>query len=881
MSDIDKDAVLKRYDPNKSRFDESTLRKKLVGAANQAEGRAVDKPGYKVDKASTQRIVDETAEHITDAKSVFEVLPDTKLAMDILVSCIMSPNDMISNELLFRMRDNTSDDELNGALLQVVKEYFTEELDLAKMCVPALEDMLFKTGSYPVIAVPRSGIDAIINGDSVSTEALAEEFTDDMTIKNIGYLSPLGGAGDKEGDKVTTSLESWASDLSQNRDPIKVGEFLTLVDNPTVLKQPLLQERIREERSRNLLDTMNFLHSQKVSVEDANGDKKEEQVVLYNKRKFKTTPFMELMDCKEVGNEEPIFFHPPSESIIPINVPGDVTRKVGYFVVLDGTGNPVSIASSKKHWDRLKSQSIDNGNSSEINRIREQLFGQDEHKDIKTVRELHKAYVTHLERKLHTSLRNGIHGDEVEVEFNVDAEMLMLSRALGRMKTQLLYIPKELMVYMAFDYNELGVGKSLLESTKIISSMRAMLLLANTQAGMRNSTPGTLLDIELDPLDKDPDSTIEKILALREQANMGSYPLGNMDLTNIANSINRSNIQVTVSNHPAYPQTKVKSEDVARSVSKVDTELEDGLRERHHQGWGVTPEMIDATRETDFAANVIMSNKLFAKRVCSYQSVFTDYLTDIARLFTRLSPKIQSTLIEKVQEDKIKVEGDIGEAINEFLDNFEVQLPSPDSSKVMTQMEELQQYISILDMAMEAYFSQDIMDMVVDSDLDDSILSTQSAIRAYFIRNWMRNNNVLPEIEALFVEDNGESILDQHTEFVTGILKMMSEKMLKTTKVGRKHERDAEKAITKEEEEIAKKEEEERRAEEQRLADEQGGDDDLTDETGGDDLTGGEDETAPTDDSTDLTGDGTDTTNTPEDDGVPPEDDGTGGFDFP
>jgi len=850
MSKENKDAVLKRYDPKAKRFDASTLRRKLVGQSGNVEGRRVGSPQYDVDKSSTRRVVDSTAEHITDVKSVFEILPDTKLAMDILVSCIMSPNDMISNELLFRVKESTVDDDIAPILLGVIEKYFTDDVNLAKMCVPALEDMLFKTGSYPVIAVPRSSIDGIINGQSVSLESLQEDFDEEFNVKNLGFLSHAK----PDDDKAKVSLENMAAAASRNSGQIAVNTYLTLVDNPTVLKKPLLSERIREERSRDLLGLMNY-HGTKsvVSVESTEDSSVmiDKDVVLYNKRKFKKSPFMELMDCKEIDDEEPIFFHPPSESIIPINVPGDVTRKVGYFVVLDDAGNPVSVASSRKHWDRLKTQAESNKDSTEITRIREQLFGQTEHKDIKTVNELHKAYVTHLERRLHTALKEGVHGDDVEVEISGDAEMLMMTRALGRMKTQLLYIPKELMVYMAFDYNELGVGKSLLETTKIISSMRAMLLLANTQASMRNSTPGTLLDIELDPLDKDPDATIEKILTLREQAALGSYPIGNLDLTNIANSLNRSNVQVSVSNHPAYPQTKIKSEDVSRSVATVDTDIEDRLRDRHHQGWGVTPEMIDATKDTDFAANIVMGNKLMVKRVSVYQGIFTPFLTEIVELFARLSPKIQQELVDKLNESEVKLPKDttIEEVITNFLENVEVTLPSPDSSKVVTQLEELSSYIEILDTALEAYFSEDIMDGVVDTELEDSIVSTQAAIRAFFIRNWIRNNNVLPEIEAMFVVDSGEAILEQHTEFVQDILKIMSEKMLKTTKVGRKHEQDAEKAIEKEEEEAERKAQEEEDALDATQAEQDNqSDDDLADTDNLDDADNQDDELAEGDD---------------------------------
>lgn len=867
----DTDSVLKRYDPNKARYSKEVIRSKLVAVTAKDEGRNVPKPDYTIDSSSVRSVIDGSSEHITDAKSVFEVLPDTKLARDILVSCIMSPNDMITNEILFRTKTSLGEEEATSLLLGVVEEYFTNEVNLSKLCVPALEDMLFMTGSYPIIAVPRSGIDKIINGDSVSLESVQEDFDDELNIKNIGFLSPTTDKDDSGEQKL--SLESIIGNTTRSTDAIVVNDTVSLVDNPTVLKKPLFMERVREERSRNLLDLMNFNTTLSVSTEDDSDEKTE--IKLYDKRKFKNTPFMELMDVSEVGDDEPIFFHPPSESIIPINVPGDVSRKVGYFIVLDNTGNPVSISTSKKHWDRLKNQADVDADASELTRIREQLFGAEEHKDLKTVKEMHRAYTTHLERRLHESLSEGVHGENAEIELSEEAEMLMMSRALGRMKTQLLYIPKELMVYMAFDYNELGVGKSLLESTKIISSMRAMMLLANTQAGMRNSTPGTLLDIELDPLDKDPDQTVERVLTLREQANRGSYPLGNLDLTNIANSLNRANVQVSVSNHPAYPQTKIKSEDVSRAVSTVDTELEDRLRDRHHQGWGVTPEMIDATRETDFAVTAIMSNKLMVKRVSVYQTMFTGMLSEVMRLFIRLSPRIQAEFAEKLKEAKVPTEKQ-EEVLTAFIDAVEAGLPSPDSSKVTSQLEELESYIAILDQSLEAYFSEDLLDGLVDSDLETAIAPTQVAIRAYFIRNWLRSNNVLPELESLLMVDSGENILDQHSEFIEDILKLMSDKLRKTGKIGRDHDNKSEDDID-EEERKREEEEEARLAEEEALnsdddetlgdTDETGGDLPVDDDTQGDEENPlGGDEDTPNSDDADVTDSDTLPTETDNDD---------------
>lgn len=824
-------APVKRYDPERARVDPSDIRRFLVASSPRQEGPQKNAPQTTLAARAVRDVVDQTTEHIVDAKSVFEVLPDTKLAMDILVSCIMSPNDLIGNDLLFNTDVSTENSQAAAAMLEVVKDHFTNKINLANMCVPALEDMLFKTGSYPVVAVPRSNIDAIINGDTVSVESINEHFdAETLDIKNIGFLSKATSKSKTDKDKEGWGLESAAYSYTRQEGLITIADNVTLADNPNLLKKPLLLERVKEERSRLLLDMAGMNANISLESRGEDGSPSGQKFTLYNKRKFKKTPVMELMDVKNVEDDEPILFRPPSEAVIPINVPGDPTHKVGYFIAVDKNGNPVTVASSKKHWDRLKiAGDAQKEGQTELERIREQLFGETGNNDIKTVEALHEAYVSQLEKGMFEALANGVNGDDVEVVLPPEARMLMLSRALGRMHTQLLYIPKELMVYMAFDYNDLGVGKSLLEATKIISSIRAMLMLANTNAQMRNSTPGVRLDIELDPKDKDPDGTVEKILALREQANRGHYPLGNIDLADIANSINRSGVEVSISNHPMYPQTKVSSEDINRSVATVDQDLDTEMRNRQLQGWGLTPEMVDATSDTDFAANIVMSNKLMVKRVSVYQKIFVTYLTDVVKLFMRLSPEINNGLMEAIREAKVK-ESDIEDLMNEFYESITVLLPSPDSSKVVTQLEEFAAYEEILEQALNAYFSEEFLDRMVDSDLEDAIAPTRAALKAHFLRDWLRQNNVLPELEEIArPNEDEESILDGHKDYMEDLLKGMSDFMRAMRKKGRKFDNQLDKDITKDEDKFNQEEEEDETGGETTDGDEfgTGGDDDL------------------------------------------------------
>lgn len=889
MSEPAESTPLKRYVPTGARYDREQLDRLLVASDAKFEGEKGQVDNGAIDKGVVKHVIDEASEHITDAKSVFEILPDTKLAMDILTSSIMSPNDLIGNELIFRTGVGEQNDEVVGRLTEVVEDYFTKKIKLVDMCVPALEDMLFHTGSYPIVCIPHSSIDTVINGGSVSVESIQEHFNPDtMAIKNVGFLAHPKRSDSKE-DKPAWGLETHADTLVANEGAIEVvGDGLvTLADNPFLLKKPQLLERIQNDRKEALLDLVGVKQA-RISLESNGEGEKEKLISIYKKRKFNKTPIMELIANDDLGEEEPIWFKPPSESVIPVNVPGNVAEKVGFFIALDDNGNPISAANSKRHWDRLKMYRNTDEQATEIQRIREALYGETQDKDVKTLEQLHRAYTVRVESKIRESLQQGIHGENAEVELPDDVAIMMMTRAFKRQKTQLLYVPKELVTYMAFDYNEVGIGRSLLENTKILSSMRAMLLLANNQASMRNSQPGTRLDIELDPKDKDPAGTIERILTLREQANHGRYPLGNLDLTDIANTVNRNNVEVSVSNHPNFPQTKVTSEDINRSVGKVDTDMEESLRRRQLQGWGLTPELLDASAETDFAANIIISNKLMVKRIAVYQAKFVTMLTETVKMFIARSPYLMEQFavilkdIKGVKKDEDKDGNGIPDAeeiLTNFLESIEVALPAPDSSKIDTQIEEFDKYNQFVEEALNAYFSELMVDGMVDSDLADALPAIREAIKGNILRAYLRNNNILPEIEDLMLSEDLSEALKGHTDSMMDLLKEAAKFMHKTLKEGRKFDNKEDENITKEEEALNEEEEDENGGSEfgsdTSGDDETGGPDDNLDDNLGDDVDAGSDSTGEDEDPTDQTSldeENVDNTDTGETGGNPEED---------
>lgn len=156
--------------------------------------------------------------------------------------------------------------------------------------------------------------------------------------------------------------------------------------------------------------------------------------------------------------------------------------------MIDKHGNPVRASSTQDFYADLSynTGAIRDMSSQLLAQTRRASEGrkQNSSDEIALLDEAMQMY-TDVVSSLLSRLQNGVYGENVKVSRPTEIYRMMFARACSRMMTQLVFIPQSLMTYIAFDYNSYGVGKSLLESTKILGSIRAMLLFANTVAAGR------------------------------------------------------------------------------------------------------------------------------------------------------------------------------------------------------------------------------------------------------------------------------------------------------------------------------------------------------------------------------------------------------------
>ncbi|MFL9998867.1 hypothetical protein PQR34_46800, partial [Paraburkholderia sediminicola] len=147
------------------------------------------KPG-EPDVFELRNLANRTARNITDAETVMEMLPETDLAATILISCVLSPKDMMTQELTFSAPENsTLPPDVSGAMVTRLSQFFETDYKIAPLLPTMLRDILVQTGSYPVAVIPENAIDEVINNNrAIKLEDLASEINSDGSMRNRGFL---------------------------------------------------------------------------------------------------------------------------------------------------------------------------------------------------------------------------------------------------------------------------------------------------------------------------------------------------------------------------------------------------------------------------------------------------------------------------------------------------------------------------------------------------------------------------------------------------------------------------------------------------------------------------------------------------------------------
>lgn len=730
----------------------------------------------------------------SDSLAIMRMLPDVELSAQIVVSSILSPKDMMEPELIYSTNTDDFQSDLATSLVGRLREHFERDYPILDYIADMVREPLFEKGSYPVAVLPENAIDQVINGSRVpSMESLDKIFLASGAAKPIGLLgSGKSTAPSRRNGKFGVSMEDFSKKADvlpeeeyfvqyEGLEDLKVNheECLFVTDNPAALKSAELLKFLQERRVKKTYQAA--MESTGYNGKSPITDRMIEHAIFKNRpiQQAQTVEVPSQIQTSRRSVGAPLVMKLPSESVIPVHVPGDPSKHIGYYVVLDENGHPLFAPDSDSMQPSIGQDQSGGLQSSLIQRAAINLGATDATRfDANNYLHMQAAvrvYSDMIERDLINRIKNGSLGATAALADNEQIYRLMLSRVLARKYTQILYIPLEYMTYIAFKFGDDGLGRSLLDDQSMINMFRATLLFSEVIGSVKNAIGRTSVTGTLPENDPDPMATVEKITHEIVRSRMMNLPTGVSSPTDIMSFVQQASFDFNWSGHPGVPDLKLEFTQTNTNYQKPDTDLSDKLRKSSIMGFGLSPETVDNGFNSEFATTALANNILFSKRVVVWSKKFSPQLTQHMRQHARFTEGLVNDLrkllednrekilieLEKVQGVQASEELDkqlvVEYALQRFLDTFSVSLPMPSSVTMESQMNELKNYADMLEVGLEAHITADLFTETTAGELSQQVATLRAMVKAYLLRKFMADKGILTEFSELVDTNvNGE-----------------------------------------------------------------------------------------------------------------------------
>lgn len=769
--------------------------------------------------AELKRVSDFIGKRKKDSENITKLFPDVELAKQIYVSSVIAPKDMTQTDILYEVDDSLFPAEVVTKANECIKNTIEKEYKIDEDLQDILRESLFETGSYVVATLPESTIDEVINSDrSFSLEAASTVFEKDgVNIKPLGYLSD---------DTDSMALESFFSNpvprKLKSNDIIVDNENLgiSVYDNFEMLKLPKLMQAVSSQSSVSIIDSVRYrrpsLEASDVinirSTGSVKGNLTSEEIrsTVFKAPTTGNTPVVTLNTQgnsrrKSVGRA--LRMQLPSEAVLPIYPPGEPHNHIGYFILLDHDGAPLSVESQKGYMDGITgmmnsnlSQNQSTGlNSYLLKKAKDTIVGND---SVPTLTDMTRVYSSIVEKELVSRLKNGVNKRNLVIGNNDEIYRMMMYRALSGQATRMLYVPAELITYYAYRYHPNGVGKSMLDDLTMLISTRAVVMAARVMQQIRSSINSTNVQVELDGTEDDPEKVMEVSVANVMKFLQFQMPVGLVTQADIYEWVARAGVRFTFTGHPGLPEIKYDFTNDTIGNTTPDTDLDEDLRRRTYMAFGLSPEQVDNSLSPDFATSVLANNALLSKRVMNTQKVYCELLSEDAKKIMRYDTlayhQLKTIIRENLDAIKRRIkdsdhinDGDVDEEnivvelTDRYIDKITLSLPKPDLTTIENQQEALEKAEGFIDKLLESYASSEAFPEMVSGDATNSIEQYKGVLKAALVRQWVADNPSFKDINDIIMrvldKDGKTTIFDMTSTHIKGFVGSMM-KFMKESK---------------------------------------------------------------------------------------------------
>jgi hypothetical protein len=734
--------------------------------------------------AYSQPIQEKIEDTKRESDYIRSLLPEIKQAEAVLIPSILSPNDLQESNLNISVSLDDNVEELETKLGTHILQHLEDKYEINNKLEAWLKPMLYGVGAKPIMILPNSIIKNIMDNEQiVGNEHLLQQTLESVWNKQIytnkKKASSTIGMEDLHIDtKVASRLHEEIIDSTHNsRSKIKTYEYSKNTTKYIANIEKLLISKMSDSELLSFHENPEIAGLCELSESVAKQQISNNVTSAfrgYNEYQFAKEPIIELevpTISENLGNAT--LLELPTESIIPIHTPGTPTNHVGYFLLLDKMGNPLQ-DSGNNDGDKQNDYSniLKSSNST--------AFGGQE--DIRKIMDSYSNYHSRVVNQVYEHILDkylikqidNLGLNNVDITTSDSITKCMFRRLMENKETRIVFIPKDLLVYMCFDYNEDGTGKSKLEDIKFVLSLRISLMVSKIMAAMEDAVNKQRITLEFDEKMTNPLETMETIrnsFIAKKKLNLSYRP------SSILQTLTEKSLTMVPKNIPGLASFNLEADNASSSSTRPDEDLSEELRNMSNLALGVPPSALNNLNEDEYSRSVATSNIFFSNTIRKYQKTLCSFIRVIISTYIKFSKPLRDELCEiitasKAEEqiaedatDNLSKEELLDKYISQIIKNITVSLPKPNIAPDKAQFNELREYKDMISDILESIYPEDIL--MKDRDASEGLTQLRAYLKSNIIRNYIISSGFGTNLNIPQLNDTFESMIDINTIYQT------------------------------------------------------------------------------------------------------------------
>lgn len=719
-------------------------------------------------------------------RKILQLMPEVDKAIKLIVASCFAPNDLSPKEVSVTFEDKSLTEEDSGRLSTFATEFFQEKLNLKTAAPDWVYQFGYESGSTIFAVIPTQSFAKIQDESFIGSESFIREVIEPLSKETIfGFGDTRNNASQIRVD--VKGLESFSSaiilntlkDTEEDEAKLKlikkpesnpytekliskiVGvESLSLTDNPAILEA---NSKVKEKVDKRTDDILKKVFGQVP---------KQESIVSVD-------PNPVVDEKNKDGYGDPILVRLPPESVSIIHTPGNPSDHIGYLVLLDVNGTPISaVTNDESHMNKTTDYNSNQGNIfAQVYNAYGVNTGNRGVSNEETNSKIYNQIVTqHLKNRLDSAGYSNI------ALGNSDAVMrCMFFRFMQAKQTRILFLPKQLVAYMTLEMDQNGYGVSQLDKIKFNLALKMTVQISKVLAALKAGMDKRSINVKFtENMMEDPEYFFQNVMREYAQKNTMAFSI---DPNVVQTQIIDKSISIKGTDIPGMEQFDLTNEPDTRSTGvDIGDDLLTYIDKAIQNGLDVPASAMNSLSEDEYARSIVTTNLFFAMSIGIKQDIIVKCISYLLRIYAKYSQTFRDKLRDTLEGDKNKPNtktiddvSDTGFDLDDLISKLTINLPKPNVAPSKAQFEALEAMISAFQTTINALYSDDAIGK--DDTLGPVIRTIRARLLSANVRNYLdgsgMNTTELPDTD--FAGIIGE--LNVFLDALDNIKKMMDDKI--------------------------------------------------------------------------------------------------------